>query len=246
MKGSARKTSRWARVRVAALATQVALASSTAAAADGAPTAGSLSWDALADTSSEDDGLPPDALEHLRRGAEYYKRGQYAQAEVEFARVGHFAPDWPPLHFNRAAAAEAQGKLNTAVESYEAYMPHADERQKMALELRIAELERRRDDGIKTARRQMVIAWSVFGGGLLVAGGGAAMIGVAYGMDEGQRRSRLLTGGYLLAVYGLIMGFAAGTPLIAIAHKNRRKVRGLAFTPIGAPQTVGGSLSARF
>ena len=70
--------------------------------------------------------------------------------------------------------------------------------------------------------------------------------GATRGMDEGQRRSRFLAGGYLIGVYGLIMGLSAGATLLAIAHKNRRKVRGLSFAPIGSPHGVGGSLAARF
>jgi tetratricopeptide (TPR) repeat protein len=194
----------------------------------------------------QSDGLSPDALMHLRRGAEYYKRGAYPQAEIEFARVEHFAPDWPAVHYNRAAAAEAQGKLDRAIEGYTTYLPHADESQKRSLELRVDELERRRDDGLKLFRQQRALAWSVFGGGLAVMAGGVGMLAGSYTLEDGQQKSRLQYGGYFLAIGGLTVAGALGLSLVIRANRTKKAIRGLAFAPAGSREGFGGSMSFRF
>jgi tetratricopeptide (TPR) repeat protein len=228
--------SSWKRgISAAMVALPLSFGPGAAVAASGGP---------LAARGSE--GLSPDALMHLRRGAEYYKRGAYPQAEIEFARAEHFAPDWPAIHFNRAAAAEAQGKLDLAIERYTAYLPHADESQQRALQLRLDELERRRDDGLKVYRAQRALGWSVLGGGLALAGGGIGMLAASFGMEDGRSKSRLQYGGYVLGISGFAVATAVGLPLVLRANRTKKAIRGLAFAPAGSREGFGGSMSFRF
>jgi tetratricopeptide (TPR) repeat protein len=196
--------------------------------------------------AASDEGLSPDALRHLQRGAEYYKRGAYSQAEAEFDRVAHFARDWPAIDYNRGAAAEAQGKLNVAIERYSAFLPHADEHQRPALELRLDELQQRRDHGMKLWRQQRAIAWSVVGGGLALLGGGIGMIAASYRMEDGTGKTRLQYGGYILAASGAVVAGSLGITLVTRANRTKKAVRGLAFAPAGSREGFGGSMSFRF
>jgi tetratricopeptide (TPR) repeat protein len=192
-------------------------------------------------SAGADAGLSSAALEHLRRGAEYYDRRLYSKAETEFARVAYLAPEWHAVHFNMGANAEAQGKLDKAIESYTAYLRHADERGRRAAELRITELGQRRNDLLKTHRHQVAAGWSLIGGGLAVSAGGWVML--AYGARSDN--------GYLIAS-GWVLGLVAlGAPLGGIerltkARKTKQKIRGLALSPTGSRTGLGGHLAFQF
>lgn len=229
----------------------IALAAPTAAAADPSPDPPDPP------ASADDDEMPSLALEHLRRGAEAYERRDFARADLEFERAAHFAPDWPGLLFNRAAAAEGQGRLELAIEGYDAFMQHADEDQRHALELRVAELQRRRDAASRVVRRRLGVGWVLVGSGGALTAAAGTMIGLdvhrnrssdqqASGVST-QRRgaSGLSIGGIVAGVYGL-MAAGYGSLIVARAYKERRRIRGLAWSPMGSPRMVGASLTGRF
>lgn len=125
------------------------------------------------------DNLPPKAQEHVVKGVQQFDGGAYSNAEEEFRRAAFFAPKWRSLHFNLGVVAEAQGKLGTALNEYNAFKPYASGDESMVVEQRIMELNDRRTRIAAGYKRQIAASSIAMTLGVLLLGGGGAAIGIA-------------------------------------------------------------------
>jgi tetratricopeptide (TPR) repeat protein len=196
--------------------------------------------------SSETLGL--DALTHLRRGADYYERGDYERAETEFARVASLEPDWSPIRYNLGATAEAQGKIDLAIAEYQAFLPAADERQEYELKLRIDELERRRAVALEDHRKKMAANWAFLAGSIVLTGGSIAMITVGVQQRESLGSAAFVTLISLGSVAGAIgLPMLIGTPAkIARDRKHLKTMHQLTVAPSGGRHGAGATIAGRF
>jgi tetratricopeptide (TPR) repeat protein len=198
--------------------------------------------------ASDEEGLDPDAIVHLRRGAEHYKRGDYARAELEFGRVARLAPDWQPIRYNLAIAAEAQGKLDLAISHYQAYLADASEREQQVLTMRVTDLERRRSRIVALHRRRIVTnsALLLSAAGLMAGGAAMLAIGVQRQDDFAQEPSYgLILGGALIASVGVVP-LSFGLIRIRNDRRRMRTMRSIAWAPVAGPRSVGATLTGRF
>ncbi len=216
------------RAAVATLCSLALALPTTARAADPEP--------APVDPASATDTLSPQAQEHVVKGYQHFKSGQYLNAEAAFRRAAFFAPSWRPLHFNLAVVAEAQGKLGTAVNEYRAFKPYAHPEEAMVAEQRIIELDdRRRRIGV-SYKKQIAATGILMGVGVAAMGGGGALTGIGYARKkddtDGKTDSatKMITGGLVLVLYGLLLAGSAFVPL-SRAVKSKRQLDGLALGP---------------
>ncbi|MCY1057967.1 hypothetical protein [Nannocystis sp. SCPEA4] len=187
---------------------------------------------ATAETSEE---LNSQAQKHATKAVDHFNKGAYVDAEEEFRRVAFFAPNWRPLHFNLAVLAEAQGKLGTAVNEYQAFRPHGSPDEQMIVDQRLDELGRRRERIVRAYRRQIGIGASLLTLGLGSLAGGVTSFVVyrkrkneydeatALMLPAEKPNTGLIVGGYWLTLIGVLLaGASAG--LLVQAVKSKRKL----------------------
>jgi tetratricopeptide (TPR) repeat protein len=201
--------------------------------------------------ATTDDALPADAQAYLLEGAQAFRFGHYRGAERNFAQVARLAPRWYAIYFNQAVVAEAQGKVGAAIRSYETFLPHADPAERDALQARMAELERRRDQGVRLHRRQAALGGTVLavGMGLFAAGLTMTIIGMqresAQGFDVTSKTRALIGGGIASLIAGAGLTFGLGTTLLLRARRTKRNIAFLpapaSFRPILAAHPNGRS-----
>ncbi len=233
-----------------------------------------LPTSARAADPSEDtptDELSPKAAEHVAKAYEEHTARSYVNAEAAFKRAAFFEPRWRPLHFNLGVVAEAQGHLGTAIKEYKLFRPLATVDEGMVVDQRLLELDARRRN-IAAKHRGQIAAGALFlsVGVAMVAGGGilaglnakektaAVVPPLQDGMPDfdGQaeadadaasaesKRKKLLTGGVVLALYGLLVVAFAFVPL-SKAIRSKRQLDGLALGRARLRLTGGGA-SLRF
>ncbi|MBL9104153.1 MAG: hypothetical protein JNL82_24620 [Myxococcales bacterium] len=191
------------------------------------------------------DELTPQAQEHVTRAVEAMKRSAYADAEASFMRAAFFTPNWRPLHFNLAVAAEAQGKLGVAIREYEAFKPLARPDEALLADQRISELNERILKFRRGQRSRLVAGAVITSVGFAAAGGGGALVGL-YAADSSPYNGKtgFIVGGAQLILYGSIIGLG-GVAVLVSAVKARRKLDGLALGPTRL-RWAGGAAQLRF
>ena len=201
------------------------------------------------------DSLSLKAAEHVAKAYEEHKAHAYGNAEAAFKRAAFFEPRWRPLHFNLGVVAEAQGNLGTAIKEYKTFRPFATPDEGMVVDQRILELDARRRNIAAKHRGQIVVGALVLSVGVGMMAGGGILAGlnakeipydsaVDMGTDPNSKRKKLLTGGVVLALYGLLVVGLAFVPL-SKAVRSKRQLDGLALGRARLRLTAGGA-SLRF
>lgn len=198
------------------------------------------------------DSLSPKAAEHVAKAYEEHKARSYAHAEAAFRRAAFFEPRWRPLHYNLGVVAEAQGNLGTAIKEYKTFRPFATVDEGMVVDQRILELDARRRNIAGKHRGQIAAGALFLSAGLAMAAGGGILAGLNakeldvpdMGVDPNTKRKKLVIGGIVLAVYGLLVVGLAFVPL-SKAVRSKRQLDGLALGRARLRLTGGGA-SLRF
>jgi len=199
------------------------------------------------------DELSPKAAEHVAKAYEEHKARSYVNAEAAFKRAAFFEPRWRPLHYNLGVVAEAQGNLGTAIKEYKTFRPFATVDEGMVVDQRILELDARRRNIAGKHRGQIAAGALFLSAGLAMAAGGGILAGLnakeivdfdMTGTDPNTKRKKLLTGGVVLAVYGLLVVGLAFVPL-SKAVRSKRQLDGLALGRARL-RLSGGGASLRF
>ncbi len=201
------------------------------------------------------DELNEQAAEHVTKAYQQHQSRAFASAEEEFQRAAFFAPRWRPLHFNLGVVAEAQGKLGAAINEYRAFRPFATPDEGMVVDQRIAELDARRRKVVGNHRRQIAVGAVAMALGLGMMAGGGVLTGLNYkkpivdednplDMSAEDKRKKRVTGGIVLAIYGLVVVGLAFLPL-SRAVKSKRQLDGLALGRTRL-QLTGGGATLRF
>ena len=203
------------------------------------------------------DSLSLKAAEHVAKAYEEHKAHAYGNAEAAFKRAAFFEPRWRPLHFNLGVVAEAQGNLGTAIKEYKTFRPFATPDEGMVVDQRILELDARRRNIAAKHRGQIVVGALVLSVGVGMMAGGGIMAGLNakageeyingdpmmvdpdFATDESKRK-KLLTGGVVLALYGLLVVGLAFVPL-SKAVRSKRQLDGLALGRTRLHLTGGGA-----
>lgn len=190
------------------------------------------------------DELSPRAAEHVTRAYNNHESGSYALAEAEFQRAAFFAPRWRPLHFNLGVVAEAQGKLGAAIREYKEFRPYATADEAMLVDQRIVELDARRRKVAAVHHKQIAVGAVLLGVGLGMMAGGGVLAGInakdpTLDNTGDDSRKKRITGGLVLALYGLLVAGLATVPLKR-AVKSKRQLEGLALGRARLQLAAGG------
>lgn len=196
------------------------------------------------------DSLSPKAAEHVARAYEEHKAGAYTNAESAFKRAAFFAPRWRPLHYNLGIVAEAQGQLGTAIREYRTFRPFATPDEGMVVDQRIVELDARRRSIARQYRGKIAAGGVVLGIGIAMLAGGGVMAGLHLKakvedtdpdfIAAEAKRKKFVTGGVVLALYGLLVVGLAFVPLTQ-ALRAKRQLDGLALGRTRLHLTGGGA-----
>ena len=134
---------------------------------------------------------PPQALEHYKRGRQWYLAGRYRDALVELKAALQFDQDAPDLIYNIARVYENLGELDEAIAYYRRYqkqLPQAavEERERTATTIRRLQ-GAKRETGPRVAKepagdgntgagvgRADLVFWLTTGGALALLGAGTA------------------------------------------------------------------------
>ncbi|MBA3548340.1 MAG: hypothetical protein H0T76_17805 [Nannocystis sp.] len=217
---------------------------------------------AVVDPADASDDLPPKAQKHVIKGLQQFEGGAYSNAEEEFRRAAFFAPKWRSLHFNLGVVAEAQGKLGTALNEYKSFKPYASPEEGMVVDQRIYELNDRRKkiaSGYKSQIATSAIAMSL---GVLLLGGGGALIGLAIKNKKeadsntdtpgdlndaalNAQRTKFLYGAYFAIIFGVL---AIGYSFIPLTKsiKSKRQLEGIALGKTRLHWNGGAGVRLRF